>query len=165
MLVIDQLIINIISNIICVPLTIFFTFITHLGDYLNIWIFIGFISLFFIACRKMGILLISSTLVLSLLNNSIIKVIFSRERPCVLNDSLIVCPSSFSMPSGHSLTSFAAATIIYYYNKRLGIGAYLLACLIAISRVYLGVHYPSDVIIGGLLGVTLVIIFFKKVGR
>jgi hypothetical protein len=62
-------------------------------------------------------------------------------------------PMDFSFPSGHTMSSFAAATVILQTNQFLGIGAITLAVLISFSRLYLFVHFPSDVLAGILFGV------------
>ena len=61
-------------------------------------------------------------------------------------------PSSGSFPSGHASAAFACATVIYWASPRAGIPAFVLAALVAWSRVYVGVHWPSDVLGGYLLG-------------
>jgi undecaprenyl-diphosphatase len=63
-----------------------------------------------------------------------------------------------SFPSGHSATSFAAATMLAHYAPRYRIAFFALACLIAFSRLYNGVHYPSDVAAGGLLGAAIALL-------
>ena len=70
-------------------------------------------------------------------------------------EPLITTPTSHSLPSGHSTTAFAAATILGAYFPRFRLPFYALAALIAWSRVVVGVHYPLDVIAGALLGVAL----------
>ena len=66
---------------------------------------------------------------------------------------LVKTLSDFSFPSGHTLASFEAATVLMIRDKRFGIPALILAILIALSRLYLYVHYPTDVLAGALLGV------------
>ena len=58
----------------------------------------------------------------------------------------------YSFPSGHTMASFAAATVLWHWNRKVGLAAYLLAGMIAFSRLYLFVHFPSDVLAGALLG-------------
>ena len=68
---------------------------------------------------------------------------------------------------GHTLSSFAAAMIIFAANKRWGIPAFILASLIAFSRMYLFVHYPTDIIAGiliGLFSAYITLLIFKKFG-
>ena len=86
----------------------------------------------------------------------ILKPLIARLRPFTVNTAielLIPPPSDFSFPSGHTFASFASATAILKNNRRLGIPAIILAVLIAFSRLYLYVHYPTDVFFGLLLGI------------
>ena len=86
------------------------------------------------------------------------KPLIARERPYNFNEAitlLIDAPIDYSFPSGHTMTSFAAATILYYMNEKLGVAAYALASTIAFSRLYLYVHYPSDVFSGMIIGIIL----------
>lgn len=62
------------------------------------------------------------------------------------------CPSGFSFPSGHSISSFAAAGVLFFRREKGRVAALILAALIAFSRAYLYVHFPSDVVTGSLLG-------------
>ncbi len=94
--------------------------------------------------------------------NLILKPLCARIRPYDLMElkgtviNLIINkPHDFSFPSGHTAASFEAATVIFLHNKKLGIPALILASLIAFSRLYLYVHYPTDVIFGLILGVAL----------
>lgn len=78
---------------------------------------------------------------------------------------LIERPNSYSFPSGHSSSSFTAASIIFYFNKKLGALALALAGIIAFSRMYLFVHFPTDVFTGivwGIIGAVIVIWIYKK---
>ena len=84
------------------------------------------------------------------------KKIIARPRPCWINEGiemLIRIPKDFSFPSGHSVAGFTAAVIIFRHNWRWGIPALILAALIAFSRLYLYVHFPTDVLAGTLIGI------------
>jgi undecaprenyl-diphosphatase len=82
-----------------------------------------------------------------------------RPRPFVTFTDLkiiIPTPSEFSFPSGHTASSFAAASVFYkHLPRKIGIPAIVLAGLIGLSRLYVGVHYPTDVIAGVLMGIFL----------
>lgn len=136
----------------------FFTFITHLGDGGILWILLAVLLLFFKKTRKTGFM-IGAALILGLIfGNGILKNLFQRVRPYDLENALIQTPliekpSDWSFPSGHTLASFEAAAVLMIRDKRFGIPVLILAALIAFSRLYLYVHFPSDVLIGALLGV------------
>ena len=78
---------------------------------------------------------------------------------------LIASPTDFSFPSGHTMSSFAAASVIFHANTNMGIMAFVFASLIAFSRLYLYVHYPTDVLAGIVLGIlaSYVVIWIFKV--
>ena len=98
----------------------------------------------------------SLALLLSLIMcNGIMKNLVARPRPCWVDTSvhlLIKNPTDYSFPSGHTSASFAAAVAIFMYHKKIGIVALIIAANIAISRIYLFVHYPSDVLVSLILG-------------
>lgn len=149
-------------------------FITSLGDNGFIWIIAAIAFLFFKKTRKMGIMIGVALLVGLILGNGVLKNLFARIRPfdienALITDPLIGKPLDFSFPSGHTMASFEAATVMLTQDKRFGIPALVLAILIAFSRMYLYVHYPSDILGGiifgvlfGLLGVAIVNKVYKK---
>lgn len=131
-------------------------FVTGLGDYGFIWVLLSFLLLAYRPTRRAGMAALASLLLVTLLGNGVLKNLFARPRPFThLSDFtlLLAAPHGFSFPSGHAGSSFAAATSIYLYHHKYGRWALLLAALIALSRVYLTVHYLTDVIAGALLGV------------
>ena len=90
--------------------------------------------------------------------NLILKPFVSRIRPCDINTAvqlLVPRPDDFSFPSGHTGVSFAAVSVLYFSRNRLRFPALTLAVLIGFSRLYLYVHYPTDVLAGAVLGVLL----------
>lgn len=133
----------------------FFSFLTKLGDTGILWIIFGAVCLFKNKYRKCGIAIFISLAVSLIVGNFVIKNIFVRIRPFIANSVqiLIATPSGYSFPSSHAMTGFAAATCIWYYHKKWGVAAFVLAALTAFSRVYLYVHYPTDVLVGSALGI------------
>jgi len=83
-----------------------------------------------------------------------------RDRPAVGDpdpEPIVHLPATFSFPSGHATVSFACATVLAFAVPRLAWPLYALAAAIAFSRVYVGVHYPFDVLAGAVLGVAIAI--------
>ncbi len=129
--------------------------ITFLGNIGFIWIAAAILMLGIKKYRKTGITLSIGLLGGVITGNLILKNLVTRERPCWINNSiqmLVAVPQDYSFPSGHTLSSFVAAVVIMHADKKLGITAYIIASLIAFSRLYLYVHFPTDVIAGILLG-------------
>lgn len=87
----------------------------------------------------------------------ILKIIFLIPRPFLVISDMqqLVTESDYSFPSNHAVVSFTIATVVYFYHKRLGMFLYLFAVLVALSRVYVGVHYPFDIVAGAMLGVAI----------
>lgn len=91
-----------------------------------------------------------------------LKEFFARPRPCdILSDVItpIGCTGTYSFPSNHALNNFAAAFFFYKLFPKLKWILFITAGLVAISRVYLGLHYPSDIIGGALIGIAFGYIF------
>lgn len=135
-------------------------FISHLGDAGIFWIIFSVVLILIPKTRKYGALALTSLLFCFLINNVLLKNLVARPRPYTRLPDLIMlmeCPSDYSFPSGHSCASFAVAsslmwTMDRHWNK-LRIPAIVLAALIALSRIYVGVHYPTDVLGGTLIGI------------
>ncbi len=162
---IDTLILMFIQNNFTGPLLdSFMVTITSIGNAGCVWIVIGLILLFSTKYRKYGIMLLSALLLCFIVGNLGLKPLIARERPYNFNSAiklLIDAPSDFSFPSGHTMTSFASASVLYYMDKKLGVVAYILASAIAFSRLYLYVHYPSDVLVGLITGILIAKIVVK----
>lgn len=97
-------------------------------------------------------------------NSFIIKDFFHRIRPCNVlpNVQLLVnCTDSFSFTSSHAINNFGAATLLSYFYKNFRYTLFTTATLVALSRVFVGVHYPFDIICGGLLGVIAALLFIQ----
>ncbi len=130
--------------------------ITFLGNGGWFWIVVTLLFLLLPFNRKMGVQAAISLILTVILCNVILKPSIMRCRPCWLEPDvqlLVKVPHDFSFPSGHSNASFAVATAILTRNKKLGIPAIVLAALIAISRLYVFVHWPTDVLMGTLTGI------------
>ena len=132
-------------------------FITHLGDGGWLWIVIGVILLLFKKTRLAGFSVLISLAINALFTNVTLKDLIARPRPFHVSDQilpLIPLPSSFSFPSGHTSGSLTAAFALYKTTpKKYGVPAVILAALIGLSRIYVGVHYPTDVLAGAIIGV------------
>ncbi|MDO4344162.1 MAG: phosphatase PAP2 family protein [Eubacteriales bacterium] len=138
------------------PADLFFSTITHLGDGGLFWIALGLILLCFKKTRRWGVCVLTGLLFGALITNVALKPLVARERPCWINDTvqlLIANPTDFSFPSGHSQASFVSATAIFMNDRKWGTAAYVLAALIAFSRLYLYVHFPTDVLVGAVIGI------------
>ncbi|CAG7586199.1 phosphatase PAP2 family protein [Peptoniphilus senegalensis] len=132
-------------------------FITSLGNGGLIWIVAALFLIFQNKnmLKREGFTIAVALIIFSVLGLLILKPIIARPRPFIAQglDILIKEPMGFSFPSGHTGSSFAAASVIYFYNKKRGLLALILATLIAFSRMYLFVHYPSDIVGGLILGI------------
>lgn len=149
-------------------------YITALGDGGFVWFLIGIILIFIKKTRVWGLTMLAGMIVVSGLNNYVIKLIVQRPRPMdivggealrtfaesVFSPIISIgsvrvfgIPTGYSFMSGHTVSSCLSATILFSFNKRLGIPAIILGSLIALSRLYFGVHYPTDVIFGALFGI------------
>lgn len=136
----------------------FMKFFTYLGNLGLLWVGISIVFMLSLSheSRKKGIVLICALLLTTILGEGIIKHIVKRKRPFTnmnLCDQLIIgTPSTFSFPSGHTASSFAASAVFLAINSRISIIILIISTCIALSRIYLKVHYVSDVIGGAILG-------------
>ena len=128
--------------------------ITFLGNGGWIWIAFGVILSLIPKTRKLGFSVCIALIFSLLLCNLTLKPLVARVRPYQIREIALIIetPSDFSFPSGHTSASFAGAVAIFLHNKKWGSLAVLLASLIAFSRLYLYVHFPTDVLCGALLG-------------
>ena len=137
-------------------LTMFFRIVTLIGEGGIFWIAVAVILLFFKKTRRSGICIGASLLIGVIVGNGIIKNVVARPRPydaIAGIESVVSHLSDYSFPSGHSLCCFEAATALAMNRTKWAIPAYVGAVLVAVSRLFLFVHYPTDVICGALLGV------------
>ena len=147
----------------------FFAVFTYIGEGGAMWILLAVGFMIFKSTRRLGISCTAGLVSDLLINELLIKNTVKRPRPFTLHpyiDTIVHRPSSYSFPSGHSCVAFTCATVIFCYNRKLGIAAYATAALIAFSRNYFYIHFPTDVIAGMLDGILLGILstlLMKKV--
>ena len=143
-------------------------FFTHLGDSGFVWLALTALLLAFRRTRRAGWVLAAALLFDAVLCNILLKPMVGRIRPCdILTEVelLIPRPADFSFPSGHTLSSTIAATILTKTDRRFGYVAIPLAVLITLSRLYLYVHFPSDVFAAALLGLLIGELTFRYGGK
>lgn len=130
-------------------------FFSTIGNGGMCWIAVCIVLLLLPRTRKCGIAMAISMLLTMILGNEIIKKVVARPRPCAVDRSvtlLIPFPGQYSFPSRHTSNSFSAAVSILLFYRKQGIIALIVAGIIAFSRMYLFVHYPTDILGGILLG-------------
>ncbi|MBR4880084.1 MAG: phosphatase PAP2 family protein [Clostridia bacterium] len=139
-------------------------FISSLGNGGLIWIILALILMTMKKTRKWGLLIGASLLLGLLCGNIILKNLIARIRPCDAYGVALIIehPGEFSFPSGHTLASFEAAISLYRCNKRYGIFALIFASIVAFSRLYLFVHYPTD-ILGGIVLAYFMVLAAEKI--
>lgn len=161
------------SHIHCPALDWLMPKITLLGDAGIFWIACALILMLIPKTRKAGFSMGLALLMGLVLCNLTLKPLVGRIRPYDYQweyysrtiELLIEAEHDFSFPSGHTIASFEAAFALLLGNKKLGIPAMILAVLIAFSRLYLYVHYPTDVIASVILGIGLAILATWIVGK
>lgn len=128
------------------------------GDGGAVWILLTLVLMLFKKTRKTAYTMALALAAGLILGNLILKPLIARPRPYEFNPSVTLLVGrleDYSFPSGHTLASFEAATVLLLRHRAKAIPAVILAALIAFSRLYLYVHYPSDVLGGILLGVAI----------
>ena len=139
----------------CAFMDVIMPAISFFGNAGWVWILAGVVMAVIPKTRKIGITVCIALLLSLIVCNLTLKPIVNRIRPYDIKEGielLITKPHDASFPSGHSSASFAAAVAMVLYNKKIGIPAVVLASLIAFSRLYLYVHFPTDVLGGIILG-------------
>ena len=134
-------------------LTVFISYLTTSGI---IWIAAGIVMLFFKKTRAAGIILLAALALGFLSGDVLLKHLVNRPRPFTVNTDialLIKQPSGSSFPSTHSVLAAASTTVLLAKKREVGFIALVLTVCIAFSRLYLYIHYPTDVLCGLLLGI------------
>lgn len=147
----------------------FFLAVTNIaGSYGQLWVIVAAVLLIFKSTRKAGVAVLLAYAMVFLMGQYGLKNLISRPRPCQIDLDfalLVDRPSSSSFPSTHSAWAFGAATAIFMRHKKAGVGAFVAAALIAFSRLYLFLHFPTDVLAGIALGVALGVLANWATGR
>lgn len=157
-------------------LTIIMKVFTYLGEGGAMWIVLSIVLAIFAKTRKTGFTMMISMIGAVIIGNVILKNCFARFRPCwVISDTFngteffnsikyhISIPNDYSFPSGHTMNGVTASMSILFCTMKdkkkvfYGIGAVVLACIIAFSRMYLLVHWPTDIIAGAFVGLVIAI--------
>ena len=135
----------------------FFVYITDVHNWFLLYITLWLI-LFFKGGRKGKIAAVTALLVITAsdqISSSLLKNLIARPRPCNALDNvrmLVGCTGSFSMPSSHAVNNFAIATFFSLLYKEYRYVLFGVGTIVALSRPYVGVHYPSDIVVGALIG-------------
>ncbi|MBQ2904560.1 MAG: phosphatase PAP2 family protein [Clostridia bacterium] len=162
--------------------------VTTLGNAGAVFIVLGFVLLFTKKYRKAGLAVLVALIVMLLCSDLFLKEFFARPRPFNLFESdpekyaawaeeyvfpgLVYKPSSYSFPSGHTASAFAAATALLWHSRKWGVPTVIFAAIMGFSRIYVQVHYCTDVFGGiiagaicGLIAVFIVKFLFPVVDR
>lgn len=148
------------ENLQCGFLDAVMPLVTQLGS-AAFWVALAVITVCVPKTRKYGFSVAATLIIGLLVCNVTLKPLIARPRPYDYQlvhfgkniPLLIESMHDFSFPSGHTLASFEGATVLLLHNRKLGIPAIILASLIAFSRMYLYVHYPTDVLCSVVLGI------------
>ena len=152
------------DNLSCGVLDMLMPKLTLLGSGGAIWLLAAAIMLCAKKYRRQGVILLAGLAAGVLVGNVCLKNLIARPWPCWLDDSvklLIPIPTDYSFPSGHTLSSVIGATVLTKTNRRFGWAAIPLAAIIAFSRLYLFVHYPSDILAGAVLGAAIGLVVYR----
>ena len=149
-------------------LTGIFRWITTLGEGGILWGALALVLLIWKKTRVIGVTMLLALLFTLLVGNLTLKPLVARPRPCWRHPEvslLIANPKDFSFPSGHAMSSFAAAMAVFMWNRWGGVAAILMAVVMAATRMYFYVHYPTDILAGMLIGILLGILAYWIVKR
>lgn len=137
------------------------SFFSAINDHGYVCIALAVILIIFRRTRRTGLQVFMSIALAYILANLIIKNIVARPRPYEVYADLIPLigkPHDTSFPSGHAVSAFAAATAVFFTNKKFGVLALIIAAIIAFSRLYNLVHFPTDVLAGAAIGIVMAVL-------
>jgi membrane-associated phospholipid phosphatase len=144
-----------------------FQVLTYAGSFGLVWLALAFAVSGFSLRRPWLPARVAVTILIAEMSSGLLKLWFDRDRPAVTTPDpapIIDLPPTASFPSGHATVAFACATALTLAVPRLAVAFYALAALIAFSRVYVGVHYPGDILAGALLGLAVALVV-ARAGR
>lgn len=139
---------------------------TYAGNGGAVWIVLTLILLFTKKYRRLGIALAIGLVSCLVIGNLLMKNLIARDRPFIARPEILLAispPSGYSFPSGHSFSSFVSAAILARYSSKAAAIAIPTAVLIAFSRLYFSVHFPTDVLCGTVLGIVIGLAVYKLV--
>ena len=146
------------SLTVCPLLDFWMPKITALGNAGFIWFLAAAALLCTKRYRRQGVVMLAALVVGALAGSAVLKPLIARPRPCWLDTTvpmLVAIPQDYSFPSGHTLISTIGAAMLTHIDRRFGCVAIPLAVLIAFSRMYLFVHFPSDILAGAVIGLAI----------
>ena len=156
---VDIIILEFIQQFQCPLLDVIMNILSLIGEMALIWFLFAVIYAMINKKWKVILILAVALLINHAICSGILKNIIKRIRPFKYDSNLIThawkVPDGYSFPSGHSGSSFCSATVLSEYWKSNKILWYILALGVAISRIYLNVHYPSDILCGALFGICI----------
>ena len=142
----------------CPVLDALAVFFDQAGARGEIWIAFTAVLLAFRRTRRAGLAMALALGLYMLAGHCALKPLFARPRPCDLRPemlTLVARPHGWSFPSGHTASAFAAAFALWLHSRRLGVPALVLAGFIGFTRMYLYVHFPTDILGGVALGLAV----------
>lgn len=140
----------------CTAMDVVMKLFTYAGNWGIVWIALTVGLLISKKYRRLGVTMAIGLVVCLAAGNLLLKPLIARDRPFIADPSIVIAispPSGYSFPSGHSFSSFVSASILAKYSRKAAAFAIPGAVLIAFSRLYFSVHFPSDVICGAALGI------------
>ena len=160
----DQAVLDIVQLLRCGFLDSFVIYLSYVTTSGIIWVVLGVVMLFVRKTRATGIVLLASLTAVFLTGDLLLKHVVNRARPFTVDTSialLVKAPSGSSFPSTHSCLAAASTVVLFAKNKLFGFIALVLTVCIAFSRLYLYVHYPTDVLAGLVLGVLCALLVLR----
>mgnify|MGYP000112581642 FL=1 len=147
---------------------VWMVFISRLGNAGMIWILFTCLLLMIPRTRRWGAALAAALCLDAIICNILLKPMVCRIRPCDVNQTvqlIIARPADYSFPSGHTGAAFAVASVMFLgMPHSIGVPALIVASLIGFSRIYLGVHFPTDVLGGVVIGCAAGFVAWKLTG-